>query len=358
MCFLALAVAVAVGWGCARGDAQLESVSGGPIHASDLLFAARRRHHERRGPGHAASGLALAAWMIHNGFGKPLDKVAAPITGVMVNQDEDPYLVPEPPGAAPSAAPAGVTQFLSWRVRPGWLLRYLALVIAGGVVLGAVAFLFAWAVLGNQSGWVIAAAAVLQTATAIAIVALTRSLVGTARQALSTAGYQTAAMFEANLNSRVQRETEAMAVLDLKRPIFRPLPDDVVEITFPVRNTTTYPALSISLQIGTGPWPRDWALPPHDWIQAHSIQRTDQLGVLPPGESHDFVIHLTRQWSAPLYTVQAEASGLFGGLLWQTWELDFTAANPPAWRQLEVYVIPRTPGAEPIQHRTWVETSP
>lgn len=39
-CFLALAVPVAVGWGCARGDPQLESVSVRPIHAFDLLLAA------------------------------------------------------------------------------------------------------------------------------------------------------------------------------------------------------------------------------------------------------------------------------------------------------------------------------
>lgn len=39
-CFLALAVPVAVGWGCARGDPQLESVSGRPIHIFDLLLAA------------------------------------------------------------------------------------------------------------------------------------------------------------------------------------------------------------------------------------------------------------------------------------------------------------------------------
>lgn len=38
--FLALAVPVAVGWGCARGDAQLESVSVRPIRAFDLLLAA------------------------------------------------------------------------------------------------------------------------------------------------------------------------------------------------------------------------------------------------------------------------------------------------------------------------------
>lgn len=39
-CFLALAVPVAVGWGCARGDPQLESVSVRPVHALDLLLAA------------------------------------------------------------------------------------------------------------------------------------------------------------------------------------------------------------------------------------------------------------------------------------------------------------------------------
>ena len=39
-CFLALAVPVAVGWGCARGDPQLESVSGRPIHLFDLMLAA------------------------------------------------------------------------------------------------------------------------------------------------------------------------------------------------------------------------------------------------------------------------------------------------------------------------------
>ncbi|MBA2556248.1 MAG: hypothetical protein H0V12_02710 [Chloroflexi bacterium] len=37
--FLALAVPIAVGWGCARGDPQLESVSGRPIYAFDLLLA-------------------------------------------------------------------------------------------------------------------------------------------------------------------------------------------------------------------------------------------------------------------------------------------------------------------------------
>jgi hypothetical protein len=37
-CFLALAVPVAVGWGCARGDPQLESVSVRPVHAFDLLL--------------------------------------------------------------------------------------------------------------------------------------------------------------------------------------------------------------------------------------------------------------------------------------------------------------------------------
>jgi hypothetical protein len=38
-CFIALAVPVAVGWGSARGDRQLESVSVRPIHAYDLLLA-------------------------------------------------------------------------------------------------------------------------------------------------------------------------------------------------------------------------------------------------------------------------------------------------------------------------------
>jgi hypothetical protein len=38
-CFLALAVPVAVGWGCARGDPQLESVSVRPVRAFDLLLA-------------------------------------------------------------------------------------------------------------------------------------------------------------------------------------------------------------------------------------------------------------------------------------------------------------------------------
>lgn len=39
-CFFALAVPVAVGWGCARGDSQLESVSVRPIQALDLLLVA------------------------------------------------------------------------------------------------------------------------------------------------------------------------------------------------------------------------------------------------------------------------------------------------------------------------------
>ena len=38
-CLLALAVPVAVGWGCARGDAQLESVGVRPIRAFDFLLA-------------------------------------------------------------------------------------------------------------------------------------------------------------------------------------------------------------------------------------------------------------------------------------------------------------------------------
>lgn len=38
-CLLALAVPVAVGWGCARGDALLEAVSTQPVHILDLILA-------------------------------------------------------------------------------------------------------------------------------------------------------------------------------------------------------------------------------------------------------------------------------------------------------------------------------
>lgn len=38
-CFIALAVPTAVGWGCARGDPQLESVGTRPVHAFDLILA-------------------------------------------------------------------------------------------------------------------------------------------------------------------------------------------------------------------------------------------------------------------------------------------------------------------------------
>jgi hypothetical protein len=38
-CLLALAVPVAVGWGCARGDALLEAVSTQPVRVLDLIFA-------------------------------------------------------------------------------------------------------------------------------------------------------------------------------------------------------------------------------------------------------------------------------------------------------------------------------
>lgn len=38
-CLLALAVPVAVGWGCARGDALLEAVSTKPVHILDLILA-------------------------------------------------------------------------------------------------------------------------------------------------------------------------------------------------------------------------------------------------------------------------------------------------------------------------------
>jgi hypothetical protein len=38
-CLVALAVPVAVGWGCARGDASLEAVSIQPVRAFDLLLA-------------------------------------------------------------------------------------------------------------------------------------------------------------------------------------------------------------------------------------------------------------------------------------------------------------------------------
>jgi len=39
-CFLALAPAVAVGWGCSRGDGQLEAVAVRQVHLLDLLLAA------------------------------------------------------------------------------------------------------------------------------------------------------------------------------------------------------------------------------------------------------------------------------------------------------------------------------
>lgn len=38
-CFLALIVPVAVGWGCARGDLQLEGVSSQPVRTLDLVLA-------------------------------------------------------------------------------------------------------------------------------------------------------------------------------------------------------------------------------------------------------------------------------------------------------------------------------
>lgn len=39
-CFVALAVPMAVGWGCARADAQLEAVSAQPVRILDLLLVA------------------------------------------------------------------------------------------------------------------------------------------------------------------------------------------------------------------------------------------------------------------------------------------------------------------------------
>jgi hypothetical protein len=65
-CFLALAVPVAVGWGCARGDAQLESVSVRPVRSLDLLLTAV-----------AVAGSAAVAVVMHETGVAPAGLVAA-----------------------------------------------------------------------------------------------------------------------------------------------------------------------------------------------------------------------------------------------------------------------------------------
>jgi hypothetical protein len=286
---------------------------------------------------------ALAAWMIHNGSGTPLESVAAPAAGQIVGET-DPYFVPIPE-----------ERWRFWRqllrVLASPLFRSLLYGLVGIGVVGELALVAAWAIKGQRADLVIAVAAAVQAVTAVAIVALTRRLANTAAEALWTSSAQTTAMFEANLQARIQRETEAMAVLQLELPVLRAVPPDEVHFEYRVTNTSAYPALTVSLQMAQGPWPRNWDQPPHEWVDAHSISRTNDVGVLPASAHHDFLIRLTREWAGATYTVRVEASGLFGGRIWQTWEMELTKADVSSWRQLEVFVLPRTPGAEPIQHR-------
>lgn len=65
-CFLALAVPIAVGWGCARGDAQLESVSVRRVRTLDLLLAVA-----------AIGGTATIAFAMHEFGVAPAGLVAA-----------------------------------------------------------------------------------------------------------------------------------------------------------------------------------------------------------------------------------------------------------------------------------------
>ncbi len=65
-CFLALAVPIAVGWGCARGDAQLESVSVRRVRALDLMLSLA-----------AIGGTATIALAMHESGMAPAGLVAA-----------------------------------------------------------------------------------------------------------------------------------------------------------------------------------------------------------------------------------------------------------------------------------------
>lgn len=65
-CFLALAVPIAVGWGCARGDAQIELVSVRRVRILDLLLAVV-----------AIGGTATVALAMHQAGVAPAGLVAA-----------------------------------------------------------------------------------------------------------------------------------------------------------------------------------------------------------------------------------------------------------------------------------------
>ena len=65
-CFLALAVPIVVGWGCARGDAQLESVSVRRVRTLDLMLAVA-----------AIGGTATIAFAMHAFGMAPAGIVAA-----------------------------------------------------------------------------------------------------------------------------------------------------------------------------------------------------------------------------------------------------------------------------------------
>lgn len=316
----------------------------------DLLPVCGDHHRSETWPPRAH---ALINWMIHNGFGRPINSIVAPSAGQMVGAEageDDIYFIPNEP------------EKVGWRQRLSrWLtarrrfvgLRWIPSLLAGLTLVGGI-FFSAWAFISAQSQWLVATAAAIQAATAIVIVLLTHRLADTAADALRTSDAQAAAMFQANLDARVQRETDAMPVLDPATPSVRLTEDDQLEIGIAVHNRSPHPALTVDVTLARGPWNWNWEQPPHLWVQANAIQRTDHVGVLPPDATNEFVLSITREWAASIYTVRVDASGLFGGRLMQTWEMELGQGGVTSWRQLEVFVRPHTAGVAGIQHRTAV----